>query len=616
MLKKGISFLGVFSIASGAMISSGIFILPGIAFSKTGPAVFISYFIAGVLGLMGIFSVVELSTAMPKAGGDYYFINKTFGPFLGTISGFFGWFALSLKSAFAIFGIAEIIYLYAGYSPYFSGFFLCLFFVLLNIVGIKEAVVFQFILVAGLLSLMLVYIGVGLTKLQPSYFSPFLTGDVNTIIITSGFIFISFGGLLKVATISEEVINPKRNIPLGMISSIIIVTILYTLITFIITGTLAPLAFKQSLTPVADSAKIIMGTPGFILVIIASLLAFFTTANAGIMSASRYPLALSRDRLFHQKVARVNEKFRTPIISIIITGGLIYLALLLPLEMLVKSASTVILTSYLLTNIAVIILRESKITNYKPSFKAPLYPWLQILCIILFAFFIIDLGLAAIELSLGFLFISLCIYYFYGRNLQKNEYALLYLLKRITDKRLTQNIIENELREILINRDNIEQDSFDGLIKNAPLIEVEESVDYETLIKMIAGSISHEIPLTPEEIILQFFEKQQSSNMVVSDFLAIPHIVIEGSNKIFLIIVRSKNGIKFTEDVKKVKAVFLLAGTQDKMLLHFKALASITTMASKDKFKKEWIKAENVNSIKNLMILSDRKRCTPSDGLI
>lgn len=608
MLKKGISFLGVFSIASGAMISSGIFILPGIAFSKTGPAVFISYFLAGILGLMGIFSVVELSTAMPKAGGDYYFINKTFGPFLGTISGFFGWFALSLKSAFAVFGIAEIIYLYTGYSLYFSGFFLCLFFVILNIVGIKEAVIVQFILVTALIALMLTYIGVGLTRLQPSHFSPFLTGNVNTIIITSGFIFISFGGLLKVATISEEVINPKKNIPLGMISSVIVVTILYTLITFVITGTLAPSAFKQSLTPVADSAKIIMGTPGYILVIIASLLAFFTTANAGIMSASRYPLALSRDRLFHNKAAIVNKKLKTPIISIIITGMLIYLALLLPLEMLVKSASTVILTSYLLTNIAVIILRESNISNYKPSFKAPLYPWLQILCIILFTFFIIDLGLSAIELSLGFLFISLCIYHFYGRNLKDNEYALLYLLKRITDKRLTHNIIENELREILINRDHIEQDGFDTLIKNAPLIEIEETIDYETLIKMIAGSLSDKVQISPEEIITRFLTKQKSSNMVISNFLAIPHIIIEGTNKIYLMIVRSKKGIKFTEDEQKVQAVFLLAGTQDKMLLHFKALASITTLVSRDKFKKEWIKAENVNSIRNLMLLSDRKR--------
>jgi basic amino acid/polyamine antiporter, APA family len=142
-LKKGISFLGVFSIASGAMISSGIFILPGLAYSKEGPAVFISYFIAGLLALIGIFSVIELSTAMPQAGGDYYFINKTFGPMLGTISGFHGWFALALKSAFAIYGISEIIFILTGFNLFISGFLLCLLFVTVNIIGMKEASRFQ-----------------------------------------------------------------------------------------------------------------------------------------------------------------------------------------------------------------------------------------------------------------------------------------------------------------------------------------------------------------------------------------------------------------------------------------------------------------------------------------
>ena len=116
-LKRGISFFGIFSIATGAMISSGIFILPGLAFSKVGSSLFISYFLAGVLGFLGILSVIELSTAMPKAGGDYFFISKTFGPLFGTISGFLGWLALSLKSAFAIFGLAQVLKIYSGMPP-------------------------------------------------------------------------------------------------------------------------------------------------------------------------------------------------------------------------------------------------------------------------------------------------------------------------------------------------------------------------------------------------------------------------------------------------------------------------------------------------------------------
>jgi len=607
-LKKGISFFGVFSIASGAMISSGIFILPGLAFSKAGPAVFISYFIAGFLGLIGILSVVELSTAMPKAGGDYYFINKTFGPMFGTISGFLGWFALSLKSAFAIFGISEIIYLYTGFHPLLSGLVLCVFFVVINIRGVKEAAIFQSIMIIGLLSLMLVYIIVGLPEVQASYFTPFLTVEINEILITSGFIFISFGGLLKVANVSEEVINPKRNIPLGIISSIIVVTIFYTLTTFVITGTLDPSVFKGSLTPVADSARIIMGNAGYVVIIIASLLAFFTTANAGIMSASRYPMALSRDQLLPHQIGALNKKYKTPTYATIITGVLIYLSLLLPLEMLVKSASTVILTSYVLTNISVIILRESKITNYKPSFKTPFYPWLQIVCILLFTFFIIDLGTAAVEISLGFLLISFFIYMFYSKNNKKRESALLHLLKRITDSRLTENILEDELREILINRDQIEQDNFDDLIKKSKIINIDGAHDFKKLLNIIAKDISDDIGMDEEEVISRFLKRQEECNSAVSGFLAIPHIIIDGEDRVFLTIIRCKDGIKFSEDENEVKAVFLLCGSKEKRILHLKTIASIATLVSYKDFQEKWQNSNNINELKNLMILSSRKR--------
>lgn len=607
-LKKGISFFGVFSIASGAMISSGIFILPGLAYSKAGPAVFVSYFIAGLLALVGIFSVIELSTAMPKAGGDYYFINKTFGPMLGTVSGFLSWFALSLKSAFAIFGMSEIIFIFTGINPLISGFFFCALFTIINIIGIKETTTFQFIMVIGLLSLMLIYIVVGFQKVQLSNFSPFLSVGINELLVTSGFIFVSFGGLLKVVTVSEEVINPKRNIPLGIISSIVVVTIMYALIVYVITGTLAPFLFEQSLTPVADSAKSVMGTPGYILIIIASMLAFFTTANAGIMSASRYPMALSRDQLLPHKFASVSRRYKTPVFAIVLTGLIIYLSLLLPLEMIVKTASTIILTSYVLTNISVIILRESKITNYKPSFKAPFYPWLQVFCIVLFTFFIIALGAESIEISLTFLFISFCIYILYGRKINKREYALLYLLKRITDKRLIENILEDELREILVNRDNIEQDNFDNLIKKAEFIDIDELMDYEKLLKIVAKNISNEVDMTEKEIISRFIKRQEEANTAISDFLAIPHIVVDGENKMFLTIIRSKKGIKFTEDETEVKAVFLLGGTKEKRVLHLKTIAAIATLVGRKGFKEDWLSADNVIELKNIMILSDRKR--------
>ena len=607
-LKKGISFWGVFSIASGAMISSGIFILPGLAFSKAGPAVFISYLIAGVLGLIGVLSIIELSTAMPKAGGDYFFINKTLGPLFGTISGFLGWLALSLKSAFAIFGLTEILLLYTGINPLLSGLVLCLLFVIVNIIGVKEAAIFQTSMVFGLIALMIVYIIFGLPETNRAYYTPLFSNGVNEVIATSGFVFISFGGLLKVANVAEEVKNPKRNIPLGMISSILVITVLYTMITFIITGTLPPEVFRESMTPVADSAKLIMGKPGYIIITVASMLAFFTTANAGIMAASRYPMALGRDNLLPKSIASVNKKLNTPVVSILITGILIYAALYFPLETLVKSASTVILTSYVLTNLSVIILRESKITNYKPSFRAPLYPWIQILSIILFTFFIIDLGSGAIKISLTFLFIGFCVYIFYGRKNQNTEYALLHLLKRITDKKLTENLLEDELREIIINRDNIEQDGFDALIKDADFIDMKGPADFGHLLNIVSEKLVERTGMERDEILSRFIKRQDDFNTAISDFLAIPHIVIDGEDCMFMIMVRCREGIRFTEAENSVKAVFLLGGTKEKRTLHLKTIASIATLVDAEDFQQNWIQAKNSTEIKNLMLLSGRRR--------
>ncbi|MDY0169165.1 MAG: amino acid permease [Thermoguttaceae bacterium] len=97
-LKRNLGLLDVFCIASGAMISSGIFVLPGLAHAQAGPAVVVSYFLAGLLASVGLLNVAELATAMPRAGGDYFFVTRTLGPAVGTIGGLLTWFSLSLKS--------------------------------------------------------------------------------------------------------------------------------------------------------------------------------------------------------------------------------------------------------------------------------------------------------------------------------------------------------------------------------------------------------------------------------------------------------------------------------------------------------------------------------------
>ena len=113
-LKRQLKLWDVFAISSGAMISSGIFVLPGLAFAKSGPAMILAYILAAVLIIPTMLAKSELSTAMPKSGGTYFFIDRSMGPLLGVFGGFANWFSLSFKSAFALIGLgsfAVLIYL-------------------------------------------------------------------------------------------------------------------------------------------------------------------------------------------------------------------------------------------------------------------------------------------------------------------------------------------------------------------------------------------------------------------------------------------------------------------------------------------------------------------------
>ena len=234
VLKKGLGLLGVFAIAAGAMISSGLFILPGLAFAKAGPAMILAYIIAGILVIPTIFSKAELVTAMPKAGGDYFYITRSMGFTAGTIAGLASWFSLSLKSAFALVGMGIFTLLI---NPTLSMFeikiiaiVLCLIFMLINLFGIKGAGNTQILLVFFLITILILYAVKGFVTIIPERYTPFAPYGLLPVFSTAGFVFISFGGLTKVASVAEEIKNPKINVPLGMFldpTGILMITVLF-----------------------------------------------------------------------------------------------------------------------------------------------------------------------------------------------------------------------------------------------------------------------------------------------------------------------------------------------------------------------------------------------------
>jgi len=347
-LKKELGLLDVFCVATGAMISSGLFILPGLAFSKAGPAVILSYIIAGIFCLPTLLSMAELTTAMPKAGGDYFYIMRGFGPLLGTVAGFSTWLSLSLKGAFALIGMGAYLRIITDMPLSIIALLCCLFFILLNLVGVKEAGRFQVVLVLGLLAILCGYVLWGMRTVNPSNLSPFFARGVSSVLATASFVFISYGGLTKVAALAEETRNPGKNLPLGMILSLVVTSIFYTLVIFVTIGVLNPESLKETLTPISDGAGVLGGHILKIVISIGAFLAFISTANSGIMTASRYPLGMSRDKLLPGGFQKISSKFKTPYVSILFTGSFMILAILfLRLELLVKVASSILILLYI-----------------------------------------------------------------------------------------------------------------------------------------------------------------------------------------------------------------------------------------------------------------------------
>lgn len=531
------------------------------------------------------------------------------GPLAGTVSGLLNWSAIALKSSFAIFGMSEVLHQFFNFEPVLCGIILTLLFLLVNLIGTREAAIAQIIMVLLLFAAMGAYVVLGFPELKPSRFSPlFIPGkDYSYLFAEAAFVFVSFGGLLDVASVSEEVRNPKRNLPLGMISAIVAVAFIYVLTLIVTVGVLEPGKLAGSLTPLADAARQYYGTPGFAVITFGAMMAFVTTANAGVMAAARFPYAMGRDALIPGFFSNTYGKRKMPLPALLITGAVMVAAQLLPLEQLVSVASTVIMLSFILTNASVIILRESNIQNYRPSFRVPFYPWTPILSMGLFGVLIMELGLGAVQISLGIIILGLILYFIFGRKVNL-EYALEHLIRRITRNRMPRHGLERELREIIRARDEIVSDDFDHGVENAPIIVYDKADNFDALAREICRTSDH---LASQSGILAdlLIRREETSSTVLTPYVAIPHLMIDGKNIFELIIVKATHGVQFPGNAApQVKAIFFLFGTADQRNLHLKSLAAIAQIIQSPTFEKRWEKADTPEKIRDLLLLAKRNR--------
>lgn len=610
-LKKDLNLLDIFCITTGAMLSSGIFLLPGLAYTKAGPAVFLSYFVAGILAAAGMLSQAELTSAMPKSGGTYYFVTRSMGAAVGTVYGLITMLSLALKSAFELISMAAFTAFLVHIDIRIIGLFLCVIFIVVNILGTKGAGRIQAVLVFIIIPVLLLYSFMGLPYVDVHNFVPFAPNGVLNVFSTAGFVFVSYGGLLKVASIAEEVKDPGRVLPLGMILSLIIIMLLYMGVIFVTTGTLQGEVLAKSLRPVTDGASVFAGKWGVAAVTIVAILGFSSAANAGIMGASRYPLALSRDNLLPQWLGKINNRFKSPHNAIILTGVMIAVSLFMKLDIIIKAASSVLILTYIFSCLANIIMRESRLQNYKPKFKAPLYPWVQLFGICGFIFLLVEIGRDAILISGALIVFGFLIYWIFGRIKAQREFALLHLIERITAKELTSHYLETELKEVIRERDDIVRDRFDHMIERSVILDLDQQLSFNEFFKVAVKPLAKRVSVDEDKLFNLLIEREKESSTALGPGFAIPHIVIEGEKKFDILIARSKKGVRFSDHAPEVTAVFFLIGTKDERNFHLRALSAIAQIIQDPDFERKWMSAKNSEVLRDIVLLGERRRHIP-----
>ncbi len=619
-LKKQLGLAGIFSIAAGAMISSGLFVLPAIAYAKTGPAVLLSYLLASILIVPSVLSKAELATAMPRSGGTYFYVERSLGPVLGLFSGFANWFSVAMKSAFAIIGMAIFVEVFSGMAFGIKmnpvhlkaiAVACCVVFTLMNIFSVKHAARLQILLVAILIGILVLFVGWGSTAFEIKRYGGFLDKGWAAVFQTAGLVFISYGGLTKAVSVAEEVKDAGKNLARGMILAWFVVSVLYICVIAVVLGVTESTELAVGYMPISVAAGKFMGPTGYVLLGIAAVAAFVTTANSGILAASRCPMAMSRDKLLPASLASISRRFHTPHISIILTGAFMIAAIIaLDIETLIKTASTLMIILFILVNISIIVMRESRIQSYRPVFRCPLYPYMHIAAVVIYSALIVDMGRVPLLICAGFVVCSGAWYFIYVHRNVSRQSALMHIVTRVTARDLKTPTLENELRDILIERDDIIEDRFDKLVRRCHILDVKGSKTAEEVFRQVSAILSERLETDQQSLFEKFLQREAESGTVIEPGLAIPHIVVEGGKKFDILLVRARDGVQWPGQQQPVKIMFVLAGSKDERNYHLRALMAIAQIAQQKHFHQQWLTAKGIEEIRNLVLLSTRKRDT------
>ena len=626
-LEKSLGALDVYALATGATLSAGFFLLPGLAAVEAGPALVAAYVLAAVPLVPAILCKVELMTAMPRAGGIYYYLDRSLGPAAGTIGGLGTWLVLMLKVSFALIGMGAYLAIFFPELPIVPvALGLAVVAGAVNVLGAKISGGLQIALLAGLLVLLGGFIAFGLPQIEPARFGNFLGAGWDSIVSTAGLVYVSYAGLTKIAGVAEEVSDPERNLPLGTFMALGTALLVYGVGTAVIVGVIPMEELQGDLTSVATAGGKLFGTAGVVALSVAALLAFAAVTNAGTMSASRYPLAMSRDRILPEALQAVGKQ-GTPVRSISLTVAVMALVLVFldPLE-IAKLASAFKLLVFSMVCLAVVVMRESRIEEYDPGYRSPGYPWLHVVGILLPLGLIGTMGWGAVLFTLGLIATGGAWYALYTRKRVVRQGALFHIFERLGRRR--HEGLETELREILKEKGLREADPFARMVGEAPVVDLSGEASFEEVVADASERLCEHLPASEARIAATFLEETELGVAPVSHGAALPHIRLESVDRPHLLVVRSVEGLRLAAgsdrragpdgepaedrpDVgaaaeggadDRVHAVFFLVSPESDARQHLRMLAELAETVERDGFLERWRAARDEGELKEILV--------------
>jgi amino acid transporter len=436
-LERTIGLTGGLAIGIGTMIGAGIFVFPGLAGGEVGTAATASFAVGGVIALLVALPTSELATAMPRSGGGYYFISRGLGTLAGTVIGLSLWLGLVFATAFYLVGlgyyaldalaqvgvtvgaspdaIVSVIAVVAGIA-----------FTVLNVTGTENAAKLQNGIVALLLSMLAAFLGFGLLEAFGVVAVDTPPGQAQDvweavpILSVAALVFTSYLGFAQVATVAGEMKDPGRNLPLAMVGSVLIVTVMYVLTIFVATNIFTQDALLAAgETAMVEVGRALLGPTGALVIIVGGLLATMSSANASILSTSRAIYGVSKDALLPRWASRINLRYGTPHVALGMAGGpVVVLAATGQVQLLAEVASFLHLIMYGLMCVALVAIRRDRPEWYDPDFVVPGGPVIPVVGALasfgLIAFMnrlSIVVGVAVIAVTAGW-------YFYYARDVE------------------------------------------------------------------------------------------------------------------------------------------------------------------------------------------------------